>query len=315
MSTSYYPPGWDRERMLNAAKTGQFDSLTEEQRDTWREGFKAEFGAARFRQFVQEMFKHEQEGKGIPKAPPSEPGFMETMRLHERRCSTCRCWKQEWGFVVYKSPEIRGDDPRWKAGKARFIQIVEESVIDSQGFPGLEEVMRRLRFEWVEDFDFGADGEEGVASVAKAYEARSDVPAGLRHSLCLYITPSSLGSILDSPLPSTERRQLRKEIPFVVAVSYKSMDYIPGAAGSEVEGEVDQEEEEEYEGAGWRGFFNVAVETLLDSLFPAIADQMMTPWRIGGHVEGGDIWCWANRYGVHKAGVGYWDKRTRSVPM
>jgi hypothetical protein len=140
----------------------------------------------------------------------------------------------------------------------------------------------------------------------RAYAA-SDPPLGLKHSLCLYITPPSLRSILDSPLPSTSKRQYRKDIPFVVAVSAQAIQ-------TKGEGEDDEDEEDEdIEGAHWRGFFNVAVETLLESLFPIIADDSSSPYEIGGHVSGEDVWCDGTRWGVHKAGMGYWDKRTRQA--
>jgi hypothetical protein len=39
----------------------------------------------------------------------------------------------------------------------------------------------------------------------------------------------------------------------------------------------------------FRNHFNVAIETLLESLFPAVITDMMDPDKIGGHVQGDDI--------------------------
>lgn len=132
-----------------------------------------------------------------------------------------------------------------------------------------------------------------------------DLPPGLKHNLCFYVTPASMRSILDSPAPSSSNRRYRVDIPFVVAVSEQA------ATVQESREEGLTADEDEVEGADWRGFFNVAVEALLEGLFPIVANDSLSPYEIGGHVIGEDIWCDHTRYGVHKAGVGYWDKRSR----
>ena len=125
------------------------------------------------------------------------------------------------------------------------------------------------------------------------------ISTGLRHSLCLSITSQSLDSVLNSPLPSSAKRQYRPQIPFAVAVVRNAGVPPP------------EEEEEDIEGQDWCGYFNVAVESLIDGLFPSVANDTSTSYEIGGHVGGDDIWCANDRWGVHKAGVGYWDKRSR----
>lgn len=135
------------------------------------------------------------------------------------------------------------------------------------------------------------------------------MPFGLDHSVCLYVTSDSLESVLSSPLPSSARRQRRKDIPFVVAVAKGAglqPHRDPGAVGS---GD-DEEEQEDLEGASFCGYFNVAVESLLEELFPLVATDSLTPYEIGGYVQDGDVWCEVGRWGIHRAGVGYWDKRS-----
>lgn len=107
-----------------------------------------------------------------------------------------------------------------------------------------------------------------------------------------------MDSILNSPSPSSCKRKYRNRIPFVIAVSRD----VSQQHYNTINGDI--------EGAPWRGFFNVAVETLLDSLFPIVADDSMSPFEIGGRVAGDDVWCDYTRWGVHKAGIGYWDSRT-----
>lgn len=96
-------------------------------------------------------------------------------------------------------------------------------------------------------------------------------------------------SILHSPLPSSAKRKWRKTIPFVVAVSAQAAEE-PNLADIE----------EDVAGAGWRGYFNVAVESLLDSFFSVVAGDMRSPFEIGGHVSGDDIYCDHTRWGIRK---------------
>ncbi|KAK8079442.1 hypothetical protein PG997_007260 [Apiospora hydei] len=303
----YWPEGWDRERLLNASATGELEQISAEEVRKLREGLIADFGEPAFQDLMAEMGRRKEEAASSTPASAPEPPFMETMRLYEER--TGRRW-DPWGFVVYKSPEIN-DEGEWAACKQRFARILAESLVPYRGFPGLEECMEKMKIQWIEDA--GID-DASVASIA--WTALRDntmtngeislfpsVPdPGLHHSLCLYMTPSSMHSVLNSTLPvSTLPRRQRKEIPFVLAVAAEA-----AAAVTSGPGRVEEAEED-----SWRGFFNVAVETLLTSLFPIIADEMLSPREIGSHVKGEDVWCDYTRWGVHKAGVGYWDERTK----
>ena len=93
-------------------------------------------------------------------------------------------------------------------------------------------------------------------------------------------------------------------MPFVVAVS---LDAAPSDEGG------NRGAEEEEEDPPWRGYFNVAVESLLMSLFPIIADDMMEPRRIRSHIRDEDVWVDPYRFGVFKMrlGFGTWDGRVR----
>ncbi|KAI1655630.1 hypothetical protein F4813DRAFT_391479 [Daldinia decipiens] len=288
---SYYPAGWDRERILNAT-VNEINDLTKEQREVFREGLRADLGQQGFDEFFDEMFRREQEESGLlgnSIKTIKEPPFMEVLRICEDRGIR---WDQ-WGFVVFKSPEIV-DAEQWMACKKRFSEIINDSIDPYRGYAGLDDCVRKMKFQWVEDVK---DAGGGIGSISRAYSSTSLLP-GLNHSLCLYITPSSMDSILNSPSPSSCKRKYRTRIPFVVAVSkdVSRQDY------STTYGDIER--------ASWRGFFNVAVETLLESLFPIVADDSMSPFEIGGCVAGDDVWCDYTRWGVHKAGIGYWDSRT-----
>ncbi|KAI5921000.1 hypothetical protein F4810DRAFT_389758 [Camillea tinctor] len=301
---AYYPEGWDRERLLNSAATGEIATLSEEQRVRFREGLKEDLGPQGFNEFFDEMFKREIDTKGAtPTAPVTEPPFMQVMRLQEERHGSDHRWAQ-WGFVVFTSPDVR-DAALWKACHQRFDAILHDQVESYRGYKGLEDCVARMRFEWIEG---GYDVDSSIAAVSEAY-AEMDPPPGLNHSVCLYITPESLHSIIDSPSPSAAARKYRKDIPFVVAVSKR----VPAETEKSSSAGGGGKEEEEYAGANWRGYFNVAVESLLDSFFSTVADDSRTPFEIGGNITGEDIYCDHTRWGIHKAGVGYWDKRAEPV--
>ncbi|KAI0596186.1 hypothetical protein F4775DRAFT_325131 [Biscogniauxia sp. FL1348] len=303
---AYYPEGWDRERLLNSTATGEIATLSEEQRLRFREGLKEDLGPQGFNEFFDEMFKREIDSKGNapPTAPVAEPPFMEAIRLHEERSGSAHRWTQ-WGFVVFASPEVR-DAALWKACHQKFDAMLHDQINSYSGYEGLKDCAARMRFEWIEG---GYEADSSIAAVSEAY-AEMDPPPGLNHSVCLYITPESLHSIIDSPPPSAANRRYRKDIPFVVAVSKR----VPTEADKPSTSSRGEEGEgEEHAGANWRGYFNVAVESLLDSFFPTVANDSRTPFEIGGDITGEDIYCDHTRWGIHKAGVGYWDKRAEPV--
>lgn len=86
---------------------------------------------------------------------------MQAMRLMEERRGPESRW-DPWGFVVFKSPEIR-DEAEWAACRERFDLILKESTDFYKGFEGLEECLSRMKFRWVEDVPEGDAGFDGIA--------------------------------------------------------------------------------------------------------------------------------------------------------
>lgn len=111
-----------------------------------------EVGEPAFHEMLAEM--------GRRKAASGLPPFVETMRLREER--TRERW-EPWGFVIYKSPEIT-DAVAWEACKQRFTRLVDESLSQYRGYPGLEEALAHLQFQWVDHED---EADVGAASVAR----------------------------------------------------------------------------------------------------------------------------------------------------
>lgn len=105
-------------------------------------------------------------------------------------------------------------------------------------------------------------------------------------------------------MPSESSRRQRKKIPYVVAVTRSANQPAAPEAGDEEE----EEEEEDAQGEYFRGYFKVAVETLLKDLFAATADDMMDPDVLGSHVKDDEIWCNAFRDGIHRIYTGYFHR-------
>lgn len=61
---TYYPQGWDRERLLNVGVSNDLDSLTQDQWAVFREGLKADKGEKGLEEFFDEMWKREKIAKG-----------------------------------------------------------------------------------------------------------------------------------------------------------------------------------------------------------------------------------------------------------
>ncbi|KAK8135072.1 hypothetical protein PG984_007084 [Apiospora sp. TS-2023a] len=246
-NASYWPPGWDLERLKNSQATGELDDLTGEQAAALRAGLIADLGEPALTDIVAEIGRRKQNAAAAAAArsqesngdsAPLETPFMETMRLCEARGPT------RWdpcGFVVYKSPEIR-DDAAWTACKQRFAQMLDESVAPYRGYSELNELVERMQIEWIEDL--GEDADPSCASIARIASRDKKLNYGdpglwpssrtpnMHYGLCFYITPASMQSILPSSfsnmappgdqgekMPFEMPFEMLFEMPFVVAVS------------------------------------------------------------------------------------------------
>jgi hypothetical protein len=106
------------------------------------------------------------------------------------------------------------------------------------------------------------------------------------------VTPEALQSVLNAPLPSSAPLKDRKEIPYVVAVSMFADLQTWGLPPSE-------EGENVFRRCHFKGYFNVAVETLLEELYTMVALNIQDLPRLTIDMEHDkDIWCGSGRGGV-----------------
>lgn len=86
---------------------------------------------------------------------------------------------------------------------------------------------------------------------------------GLDNSACLVVTPASMDSVLSASLPLSTPRRERRTIPFVVAVDREAIPlHLLGT------------NDEDIAGADFKGYFNVAVESLLEEFYLDVSLQM-----------------------------------------
>lgn len=117
-------------------------------------------------------------------------------------------------------------------------------------------------------------------------EMRPNISRGYATSVCIMVTPDSLESILNSPLPSSALQREREELPFVVAVS-RAANEIP----------IMENTEDDYKP---QAYFRVAVEALMDDLYGIMALDVMDLPILTNGMRQKDIWCHLYKDGIRR---------------
>lgn len=148
----YYPPGWDRERMLNADDE-ESESLTQEQLEIFHKGLRADLGEAELEEFQMECVKRWRQRERDKNAAAgvrdarNPPSYLELMARATQNFG--REWPQ-WGFVVFRTTSYE-DQGSWQAMRQRWDQMIDDEFQDDLDVPGVREAKHKLRFCWVED--------------------------------------------------------------------------------------------------------------------------------------------------------------------
>ncbi|GFG16356.1 hypothetical protein IFM61606_07410 [Aspergillus udagawae] len=295
---SFYPPGWDYERVMNC-RDEDFASLTEEQHLTLLNGLKEAGLYLAFADKIHQRFKESLEAQRlVEEATKTEEQKLADREIRAPYINTLKNvfkfepeWS-EWGFVVFRTTAYGPEhEAKWAEFRRRWDQIIEEEHADQRGFhPKSDRAIELLRFRWEEDP--ALDGASPVEVSRRFDEMWRNLPTGLTTSACLMVTPEALESVLKSPLPSSAPLKDRKKIPFVVAVSrvahYPRPELTPA------------EEAEDVFGRDFKGYFKVAVERLLSNFYLLVARDIMDLPRLTVRMQHDkDIWCDAYRGGIH----------------
>ncbi|KAL4881634.1 hypothetical protein BJY04DRAFT_188517 [Aspergillus karnatakaensis] len=291
---SFYPPGWDYDRAYNITNE-DFISLTDEQHATLFAGLKE---AGLFDKIVAAWARKDQEQEAEAEALKSEDQKLAEREARAPYIDTLKNlfkfdkdWS-EWGFVVFRAGGYGGQhDQRWTAFRRRWETILEKEFGKHRGYhPLSDQAMDLFSFRWVED---KALENANLVEVSRRYdELWKDLPRGFATSVGLMVTDTVIDSVLDSPLPSSAPRDDRKELPFVVAVSRAAHIPQPNLTPEEKE-EIDPEI------LNFKGYFNVAIESVLDPLYGIVALDIMDLHRLAGRMKDErDIWVHPYRDGV-----------------
>lgn len=152
---SFYAPGWDYNRLLNAT-SADWMTLTDEQHSTMMTGLKE---AGLFDGLMGELEKRDKaEQDAIEAAKPEEQRlaerelrapYIDTLKLVFKFDSA---WS-EWGFVVFRAglygPQHKA---RWEEFRARWDCIFQQEFEAYKGYhPKSDRAIELFRFRWVED--------------------------------------------------------------------------------------------------------------------------------------------------------------------
>ncbi|KAJ5642363.1 hypothetical protein N7490_006363 [Penicillium lividum] len=291
---SFYPQGWTYDRLLNASGEDLM-ALSETQRTTLFDGLKAAHGEDGFREIMQEMSRRY---RARTEAAKSEETKQQERELLAPFIQTLNCVFQspetddwgKWGFAVFRTTPYGGEhETQWAEFRRGWDAVIEEGLAPHRdSLAKVDRAIDLLEFQWVEQPEL-----EGVdaAEVARRFNEMA-LPRGLTTSACLMVTQASMESVLFSPLLSSAPRRERQKIPFVVSVSQgASASHLPTLLGLD---------DEDVAGAEFKGYLNVALETVLQEFYPIVALQMMdlhTLTKKFRHEN--DIWCSSNLCGVH----------------
>ena len=156
MSTSiYFPPGWNKERLLNAS-SDELLELSNSERIAMYDSLKASLGSEGFQSLLREMSNRYKARLAAenPSSPNPEDDLSPEIRapflatLKRIYPGDSEDWG-EWGFAVFRT--TFGEDEKWAALRLRWDEIVEERLKNYDGVPGVDKARRLLRFHWVED--------------------------------------------------------------------------------------------------------------------------------------------------------------------
>ncbi|KAI2792037.1 hypothetical protein POX_b02070 [Penicillium oxalicum] len=295
---SYYPPGWTYERLLDASGA-EIQALPDSQRTALIDGLKETHGEDGFHSILQEMSRRYRARVEATESAEVKQQRRELVApFYKALAAVYRSpvpeeWG-EWGFVVFRTTPYGGThDLEWNELQKRWNEVFEEQLSSHRGsLDKVDRAIQLLKFQWVEDPALdGVDADQ----VARLYgDMIASLPQGLATSACLMVTPASLESILNSPLPSSAPRSQRRKIPFAVAVNAQR-EVSPSVANSA--GSVDAD----VAGADFPGHLNVALETILEEFYPITALQMMDLHSLTALFRThDDIWCAADHQGVHQ---------------
>ncbi|KAJ5191604.1 uncharacterized protein N7498_010589 [Penicillium cinerascens] len=195
---SFYPPGWDYNRVLNASDD-EIMGLTDEQHTTMFNGL-SEAG----------LFDYVMERLGLLRMPKNQKdeklaqreGFSPYLDSLKNGFKFSDQWSA-WGFVIFRTCYYGPThEALWAEFRDRWDLIMQQEIAEYHNYhPKLDRAIELRKNRWVEDPTL--DGASPQEVSRRFDEMWPNLSRGYATSICLMVTPDSLESILNSPLPSS----------------------------------------------------------------------------------------------------------------
>ena len=274
-SSSYWPPGWNFEK-LSRATAEDHASLPEGELEKMQAGLRDVLGESGVGALAMLLFR-EQQKRAKETGSTSEPMPAEPAKP-ALAPNWLRDWRrghggQNWCFVAFRTA-FYDDEEGWAGYKRRVHEIVSIGFDREEG-KGLEDwagAKNNFDLRWIEDPELA--GADATALRKKYEELEKDVPAGLSHPIFLCASQEAIDSVTsldEGELPTLESVPWRPTAPFLLVVSTNPD---PGL------------EEGHEENEWFKPVFKVAVETIVEELWPLIDSGGMPLRRITRHVKG-----------------------------
>ncbi|KAJ5675300.1 uncharacterized protein N7477_005234 [Penicillium maclennaniae] len=234
---SFYPPGWDYDR-----HTTLFGGLRE---------------AGLFDHVMEVAERRDQEARAAADAQKPEDEKLAQREIFSPYLDNLK--------NVFKFSDQWSDWAQWAKFRSRWDQIMQQEIAEYHNYhPKLDRAIEVRKNRWVEDPTLDSASSQEVSR--RFDEMWPNLSRGYSTSVCLMVTPDSLESVLNSPLPSSAPQAERKELPFVLAIS---------RVAHEIPIEQDTEELEKDTDCKPRTYFRVAVESLMNDLYWITALDIM----------------------------------------
>lgn len=152
---SFYPPGWDYDRVLNATDE-EIMSLTDEQHTRLFDGLRE---AGLFGYVMEVAERRDQEARAAAEAQkPEDEKLAEREILSPYLDSLKNVFKfsdewSEWGFVIFRTCSYGpAHEAQWVKFRGRWDQIMDEEIAEYHNYhPKLDRAIELRKFHWVED--------------------------------------------------------------------------------------------------------------------------------------------------------------------
>lgn len=295
-----YPPGWSRQRLLDAS-SDEINTISSAESERMWESIKDALGDNGLEELKKEIEGNQRVREiqanldaGVPmqwhvwdRLPPlSYFGLARTLAK--------RYPEGPYGWIVYRTC-CYDDDAKWEAFRRKWDQFIDSEFQQSIHLLGAKETKARFEIRWMEDEKFARLSHKEIAAHYKQWKATLPIP-GMHLGLCLVVGESELQSVLESPFPIPQPIHEQLLIPYVTGVVTAAT---PDTAWDHFA----------WEEPNWGASYKIALSALVNELDTILLENMRSPLELSAGLQDDDVFLsWAGRWGRFKLGVSQGDE-------